>query len=216
MSAAHSESPLTGEVRFRVPLPIVIPLTAIVVIGGIAFGISRILLSVPKEIAVVIALAVAANILIACTVLALRPQEARSSWAELLVVATYPLVIGVVIAQLGIGEGTSAAESHEAEEAAPAAGTGLTLEAENVAFSTDQIELPAGEETELEFTNSDSSATSHNFSIYEDDSAKKNLFKGDVVPGGSSSTYTIPALDKGSYYFQCDIHPGMNGTVKVE
>jgi plastocyanin len=25
----------------------------------------------------------------------------------------------------------------------------------------------------------------------------------------------VPPLDPGSYYFQCDVHPNMNGTVTV-
>src|SRR5688572_403801 len=104
------DNPLQGEVRFRVPLPIVIPLGALVLIGLVAVGVSRILLSVPKEAAVVIALSLAGNVLIACTILALKPQESRWSWAELLVVATYPLVIGIVIANMGLGSGVHAGE----------------------------------------------------------------------------------------------------------
>lgn len=214
--SVQTPSPLTGEVRFKVPLPIVIPIGGIVLIGTVAFGISRILLSVPKEIAVVVAIALAANVLIACSVLALRPQESRFSWAELIVVASYPLVIAIVIAQLGLGESTAAGEAHGGGEEATAPGAGLAVEAENVAFNTDLIELPAGEEADLTFTNSDASSVSHNIAIYEDESAKKALFQGDTTPGGTEITYAIPALDKGEYYFHCDVHPGMSGTVKVE
>lgn len=212
----YTESPLQGEVRFRVPLPIVIPLGALALIAVITIAMSKILLSVPKEIAVVIALAVAINILIACAVLALRPQQTKMSWAELFVVATYPLVIGVVLANLGLGEGTAAGEEHAAGEEAAAAAEGLEIGAESVAFNTTEIELVAGEETTVEFTNSDSSSVQHNIAIYADDSAKQDLFEGEVIPGGESITYDIPPLKKGEYYFQCDLHPSMNGTVKVE
>ncbi len=217
MSAqVQPESPLTGEVRFRVPLPIVIPLGALVVIAAITIGMSRILLSVPKEIAVVVAIAVAGNILIACAVITLRPQESRLSWAELIVVATYPLVIAVVIAQLGVGSGTSAGEAHGGAEEAAAASAGLEIGAENVAFTTDLIELPAKEETEVEFSNSDAPSVTHNIAIYEDEKLSKTLFQGETIPGAQTTTYAIPPLPKGEYYFQCDVHPGMNGTVRVE
>ncbi len=206
--------PLQGEVRFRVPLPIVIPIGGLLLIAAVTIGVSRILLSVPKEAAVVIALAVAGNILIACTVLALRPRESRLSWAELIVVASYPLVIGVVLANLGIGESTHAVPAKSGGGAVT--GGGLEVVAEGVAFATDLIELPAGEEAQLELTNDDASSVSHNVAIYEDDSAQKSLFQGDVIPGGESITYTIDPLKKGEYYFQCDVHPGMNGTVKAE
>ena len=209
-----SQEPLTGEVRFKVPLPVVIPIGGLTVIALGAIGISRILLSVPKEVAVVIAIALAANILIACTVLALRPRESRLSWAELAVAATYPLVISVVIAASGIGQ--TSAEARGEGGGAPDPGGGLQIEAQNVAFSTDVIDIPAGEEAELKFTNSDGSAIPHNIAIYEDESVGKALFQGDTTPGGTEITYAIPALDKGEYYFQCDVHPGMNGSVKVE
>jgi plastocyanin len=27
------------------------------------------------------------------------------------------------------------------------------------------------------------------------------------------TTYDVPELEAGTYYFQCDVHPNMNGTV---
>jgi plastocyanin len=208
-------SPFTGTVRFRVPLPIVIPLGAFAFIAIVTIGMSRILLSVPKEVAVVIALAIAANILIACAVLALRPNETRDSWAEFLVAATFPLAIAIALA-LTLGTATSAGEIPERSGGVGATGGELEIAAENVAFNTDEIELPADEKASLQFTNSDSSTVQHNISIYKDDSASKDLFKGQVIPGGQDFTYEIPPLPKGEYYFQCDVHPGMNGTVKVQ
>jgi plastocyanin len=41
------------------------------------------------------------------------------------------------------------------------------------------------------------------------------LFTGDLVVGVKSVDYQIPALKPGSYYFHCDVHPDMNGTVIV-
>ncbi len=205
-------SGFTSEVRMRVPLPLIIPLGAITIIAVITIGMSQILLNVPKEIAVVIAIAVSANILIACTIIALRPQETRRTWVELAIVATYPLIVGLVIAQIGIGEG-------EAEGSAPAetrAGGANTVSAQNVQFDTDSIKLTAGEETTLTFVNDDSSSTQHNIAIYENEKAEDNLFEGQIIPGGQEVEYQIPAQKKGEYYFQCDVHPSMNGTVTVE
>jgi plastocyanin len=204
-------SHFTSEVRMRVPLPVIIPLGALALIAVITIGMSRILLNVPKEIAVVIAIAVAANILIACTIIALRPQETKRTWVELVIVATYPLVVGLVIAQIGIGKG-------EASRAAPSEtspGGANTITAQNVQFDTDSIELTAGEETTLTFVNDDSSSTQHNMSIYATEDAERNLFEGQVIPGGQEAEYDVPPLKKGEYYFQCDIHPSMNGTVTV-
>ena len=210
-SAPTPRSPFTSEVRMRVPLPIAIPLGALAVIAVITIGMSRVLLNVPSEIAVVIAIAVAANILIACTVIALRPQEARRTWVELVIVATYPLLVGLVIAQIGIGEG----EASGSAASEPRAGGANTITAQNVQFDTDSIELPPNREAELTFVNDDSSSTQHNVSIYETPDAETNLFEGEIIPGGQEVTYSIPALEPGDFYFQCDVHPSMNGDVKV-
>jgi hypothetical protein len=40
--------PLVGEVRFRVPLPILIPVAAVAVIAIVTIGLSRVLLAIPK------------------------------------------------------------------------------------------------------------------------------------------------------------------------
>src|SRR5918992_464507 len=206
---APPRSPFTSEVRMRVPLPIIIPVVALAVIAVITIGMSRILLNVPSEIAVVIAIAVAANILIAGAVIALRPQEARRTWVELVIVATYPLIVGLVIAQIGIGEG----EASGSAASEPPAGGANTVTAQNVQFDTDSIELTAGEETTLTFVNDDSSSTQHNISIYENEEAQDTLFENEVIPGGQEVEYAIPAQEEGEYYFQCDVHPSMNGSV---
>ena len=212
-----SHQPHSEEVRFRVPLTVVIPLVSLIVIGAITFGMSRILLSVPKEIAVIIAIAVAANLLIAAAFVANRPESARSSWPELLIVFTYPIVIGIVLTQLNLGTGHAVAEEAGAHDAAAeeGGGSGLNVSAVNLQFSTDEIVLPAGEEAEIAFANEDASSIQHNIAIYESEGGKE-LFPGEVIPGGQSVTYSVPALDKGEFYFQCDVHPGMNGAVVVE
>src|SRR3712207_8162104 len=57
----------------------------------------------------------------------------------------------------------------------------------------------------------------HNVSIYEDDSAEKDYFLGAEVAAGGQTTYNIPAMPKGEYFFRCDLHPtSMVGTVRSE
>ncbi|MGH2805741.1 MAG: cupredoxin domain-containing protein [Actinomycetota bacterium] len=204
---------MSSEVRFRVPLPFVIPLGALLLIAVVTIGMSRILLSVPKEVAVIIAIAVAMNVLIACAVIANRPDTARRTWPELVMVFAYPILIGIVLTQLNLGTGHGAAEEAGAQEAAEGAGAANSVSAEGVQFNTDELTLSAGEETSLQFSNADS--VQHNIAIYEQEGGEE-LFVGDIIAGGSETAYEIPALDKGEYYFQCDVHPGMNGAVIVE
>jgi len=205
---------LVGEVRIRLPLPIVIPLGALLVIAAVTIGVSQVLLAVPKEAAVAIALVMAANVLGACAFVALRPTEARRSWAELLMIVLYPVVIGLVIAQTGIGEEEESAAAEETQPAEASGGATTAITARDVKFSIGQLRFAAGEATSLKFVNEDS--VQHNLAIYADDSVKKSLFIGDLQ-GAGTTTYEIPPLDKGEYYFQCDVHPtSMFGTATVE
>lgn len=93
-------------------------------------------------------------------------------------------------------------------------GAGPTLVAQGIAFDTDALELPADTETVLTFDNQDAD-TQHNLAIYEDDTATTPLFQGELVTGVATIEYKIPAIPAGEYYFQCDVHPNMNGTVVV-
>ena len=91
---------------------------------------------------------------------------------------------------------------------------GPTLVAQGIAFDTDTLNLPADTATTLTFENKDAN-TPHNFAIYEDDTATTPLFQGDIVTGPATVEFKLPAIPAGTYYFQCDVHPTMNGTVVV-
>lgn len=86
---------------------------------------------------------------------------------------------------------------------------------ENLQFSTDAIEVTAGEPTEFTLVNDDTPP--HNIYIFPDDAAadaiEDALFEGADVPGGQSATYEFPALEAGEYPFLCTIHPAMRGVV---
>jgi len=96
----------------------------------------------------------------------------------------------------------------------PAAGAGPTLVAQGISYDTNKLQLPADTATVLTFENKDAN-TPHNFAIYEDDSAATPIFQGDIVTGPATVEYKLPAIKAGTYYFQCDVHPTMNGTLTV-
>jgi plastocyanin len=91
--------------------------------------------------------------------------------------------------------------------------SGPSLTAQNVAFTTSSVSLPANKPATLHFENKDS--TAHNVGIYDKEGGKE-LFKGSVISGGASTDYKVDPLKAGTYYFQCDIHPTMNGSVDVK
>lgn len=89
----------------------------------------------------------------------------------------------------------------------------VSISAENLAFSTGRIEMQAGVETTITFTNNDDSIP-HNIHITGGDvDASFPAFTG---ADGPTETLTVTIDEPGTYQFQCDIHPGtMTGTVEV-
>jgi plastocyanin len=90
---------------------------------------------------------------------------------------------------------------------------GPSVTAQNLQFNTSKITLP-DRPSQLTFHNLDP-GTMHNIGIYEDQAYTQEAFKGAVITGVDTTTYSIPALKPGTYYFKCDIHPTMAGTVEV-
>jgi cytochrome c oxidase subunit II len=89
-------------------------------------------------------------------------------------------------------------------EPPPAAGEGdctttIQLTAADLAFDTDAIEVPAGEDFCVEFTNNDTVV--HDFGVVETE------FNGEDVEPGESITYLVPAMEAGDYTFFCTLHP---------
>jgi plastocyanin len=93
-------------------------------------------------------------------------------------------------------------------------GGGVTVVASGLAFDTDTIELPPDAPTTITLENQDA-GTPHNIAFYTDDSLDGSLFVGELVTGPTSIDYDIPPIPPGEYYFHCDVHPNMNGTVVV-
>jgi plastocyanin len=91
----------------------------------------------------------------------------------------------------------------------------LTITADGLAFDTGCLALPAGEAVTIRLVNAED-VEPHNVAIYTDSSKSTQRFSGDIVDGGESIDYQIPALEAGTYYFECTIHPAMNGSVVVQ
>lgn len=81
-------------------------------------------------------------------------------------------------------------------------------------FVPERLVAPAGEPFQMRFLNEDP-GVQHNVAIYTDESVTESLFVGDLIPGTSSGTYDVAALEPGSYYFRCDVHPVMDGTLEA-
>jgi plastocyanin len=94
-------------------------------------------------------------------------------------------------------------------------GANVTVTASGIAFDTSTIDLPANEPSTIHFVNEDA-ATQHNIAIYPSaDDLANPLFRGELVTGPDEIDYVVDPLEAAEYYFHCDVHPTMNGTVSV-
>jgi plastocyanin len=192
--------------RDRVLLPVAIPVGALAFIFLIVFGLSRILLNVPKQVSTAVALMVALDILAAMALVAARPRDIPA--AAYLLPLIVPIGLGFLVATGAIN-----AKSGEEKKSAPAVAA-IDLVAHNVAFDKVQLNMTAGTDVVVKLTNKDAGIP-HNFSVYKSADAKEVVFSGlsSLANGGTTKQYKFKAPPAGTYFFRCDIHPTMNGTL---
>lgn len=104
----------------------------------------------------------------------------------------------------------------QAASTVPPAPQTISLTAQNMAFNTANIAVPAGASVTINFNNMDA-GIQHNFAIYTDATAYTLIFRGNAITGPATTTYTFTAPSSpGNYFFRCDVHPTqMTGTFVV-
>jgi cytochrome c oxidase subunit 2 len=102
-------------------------------------------------------------------------------------------------------------------------GTQLKIDAvPTIKFDTDCLAAPANQPFTIEFDNKDNPGTPHNVDVYDKDPAQGGTHlagakdASDTITAPDSTTYDVKGLDPGNYYFQCDVHTGMNGDFVVK
>jgi plastocyanin len=100
-----------------------------------------------------------------------------------------------------------------APSAAPA-GDVVTVTAKDLKFGQTEIKVPADEAFDLVLDNQESAP--HNVAIYTDETASTKISVGEIFSGPAQKTQSVPAMAAGTYFFRCDVHPDMKGTVVAE
>lgn len=99
--------------------------------------------------------------------------------------------------------------------ALPPTGTpDVTVRAQYLAFDVTTITLPAGHPTVIRLENEDAGIL-HNIAVYRDARATDLVARGALFDGPRTRDYHVAPLPTGTYYFQCDLHPAMNGALEA-
>ena len=87
------------------------------------------------------------------------------------------------------------------------------ITAQGNAFSPTTLDVTANKAFSLVLDNKDSAP--HNVAIYTDSSASQSISVGEIV-SNAKATQQVPALTPGSYFFRCDVHHEMTGTINAK
>lgn len=194
------------NMRDRLILPVLIPVGALAFILFLALLMSQILLNVHPYVATAVAISVAINLLISFSVMAAKPDGGRPLMVVLGAITALPLLFGVAAA-------AGLAPAPEEEGGGGEESASVELAASGLAFDKQELTIPADTEFVLAFNNEES--VPHNIAILEAQGSPNALFRGAIVTGPKLAEETVEAIPAGDYYFQCDVHPNMNGAAKA-
>jgi len=198
---------MRDETRERLVLPLSIPIGALAFIALIVFAMSRILLNVPEPLPTAIAFMIAFNLLVVFSLVAMRPGFGKSGFALMGLVALVPAIIGGMAAA-----GAISVNAEKKAKGQEAAGLAVAVTAQGIAFQQADLKIPAGKPFTMNFTNKDSGVP-HNVAILKEKGSSEALFREAIVTGPATVAWKAKPIPAGSYYFQCDVHPNMSGTV---
>ena len=145
-----------------------------------------------------------------------KTRDPAKAWPRRLVPvygAVIAISFAIALAPIGLGwlNSLTPAAASPTPVAVPAQ---PKISAKGVKFDTSTLVVPAGRPFDLVFDNNDPGIP-HNVAIADSSALGTILFAGDKITGVTSVTYHVPALQPGSYYILCQVHPNMNGTVQA-
>ena len=116
-------------------------------------------------------------------------------------------------AVLAACSGSSATPGDASPTASPNSDA-IVVTAKDLKFDQTEVAVPADEAFDLVLDNQE--GVPHNVAIYTDESASTKISVGEIFSGPAQKTQAVPALAAGTYFFRCDVHPDMKGSVIAE
>jgi len=196
------------QTRDRLMLPLLMPLGILATIFVLTFGFSRILLAVSAHAATATAVFLVALIIVFASLTARSRRIVNSQLLVMLAVVAGGAAMagGAALATVG-GREAEQPEKPAVERAS------VSIGAKDIKFDKAELEVPSGKPLAIEFDNEDSGVP-HNIVIFDgSDAGAPALFTGKIVTGPTKVRYEVDPLKDGSYFFHCEVHPTMTGTV---
>ena len=142
-------------------------------------------------------------------------RDPYKAWPRRLVPIYGAVIIisfGIALAPIGLSK-LNALTPPKATATPAAVPAEPQIAAQGIKFLTSTLVVPAGRPFNLIFNNNDAGVP-HNIQISTPDKSQ-TLFDGQIVTGVTTVSYSVPNLAPGNYYFQCKVHPNMNGTIQA-
>ena len=117
----------------------------------------------------------------------------------------------VVLAALTVACSSTAAQPPAS--AGPVDPDAPVIVAQNNVYAPSTLDVTADKAFTLTLDNKDSAP--HNVAVYTDSSASQSISVGEIV-SSTKATQQVPALAAGSYFFRCDVHHEMTGTINAK
>lgn len=119
----------------------------------------------------------------------------------------------------GGGTATTAMDHHGGASADCAASTSLSVVAQNTAYNTACLAVPAGQQFTLALDNKDAGLP-HSIAILASHESNQIFASTGIFPGAQTKSVTVTPdklPGKGTYHFHCEVHPTtMQGTFIVK
>jgi plastocyanin len=209
MSDAGSSQPHAP--REGLLLPFLVPVGALVFIGLVLFGFSRVLLAVTPNAATAVAIVSASSVLGIAAFVATRRRVTERSMASLVGAVAGVAMFAGGVAILAFPVAKEGGEGVTVTLAAPVGASGK-------GFDPTTLSVPVDKAFTIEFDNQDVGVT-HNVQIFDGGDATAPLvFSGDPTTGPLAAPfpYPIDPLKPGTYFFDCKFHPTtMTGTIEA-
>jgi plastocyanin len=116
----------------------------------------------------------------------------------------------VALAAAACGSTSAGNPTPAGPSAGPADPNAPVITAKDLKFDQAEVAVPAAKPFQLTFTNLESAP--HNVAIYTDASASTPVSVGEIF-SNETKVQDVPALEAGTYFFRCDVHPDMKGTL---